>query len=60
MRTDGVGRKSTRSRGEGNCVEVAGLAGVISVRDSKDQAGPVLAFPDNAWRAFLADQPHQS
>ena len=60
MRRDGVWGKSTRSGGEGNCVEVAGLPGVISVRDSKDQAGPVLAFSDDAWRSFVADLPRRS
>jgi hypothetical protein len=46
--------------GDGNCVEVAGVPGVISVRDSKDQAGPVLAFPEHAWRALIADLPRTS
>lgn len=47
-------RKGTRS-GEngGNCVEVAALAGGVGVRDSKDQAGPVLRFDPTAWSAFL-------
>jgi hypothetical protein len=49
-------RKSTRSGSNGgNCVEVAdNLADVVAVRDSKDQAGPVLAFPPYAWSAFVA------
>ncbi|WP_326552422.1 DUF397 domain-containing protein [Micromonospora sp. NBC_01813] len=49
-----VWRKSTRS-GEngGNCVEVAALGGGVGVRDSKDQAGPVLRFGPTAWSAFL-------
>ncbi|MFR9778758.1 DUF397 domain-containing protein [Micromonospora sp. MS34] len=49
-------RKSTRSNGSGgNCVEVAdNLPGVVAVRDSKDPAGPVLAFEPDAWRAFVA------
>lgn len=49
--------KSTRSSGNGgNCVEVArNLPGVVAVRDSKDQAGPTLAFGPAAWRAFVAD-----
>ncbi|MFD0854073.1 DUF397 domain-containing protein, partial [Actinomadura adrarensis] len=36
-------RKSARS-GEngGNCVELAGAASVVAVRDSKDPDGPVL------------------
>jgi len=55
-------RKSTRSGGNGGaCVEVAdNLAGVVAVRDSKDQTGPVLAFAPDAWRAFVtqvADRP---
>lgn len=39
----------------GQCVEVAGnLPGIVAVRDSKDQKGPVLAFGRTEWRAFLA------
>ncbi|MEW2145659.1 DUF397 domain-containing protein [Micromonospora vinacea] len=49
-------RKSSRSGNNGgNCVEVAdNLAGVIGVRDSKDPAGPALAFDPAAWSRFLA------
>jgi hypothetical protein len=48
-------RKSSRSGGNGNCVEIAGnLPGVVAVRDSKDPAGPVLAFSPAEWRAFAA------
>ncbi|MCX4388980.1 DUF397 domain-containing protein [Micromonospora peucetia] len=48
-------RKSTRSSGNGgNCVEVAdNLPGFVAVRDSKDPAGPALAFAPAAWRAFV-------
>ncbi len=60
MRTGGLAsagwRKSSRSSGGGdqtNCVEVAELADQIALRDSKDPAGPVLAFPPHEWRAFL-------
>ena len=46
-------RKSTRSA-TGDCVEVAdNLPGVVGVRDSKDVAGPVLAFEAYAWMAFV-------
>ncbi|MFB9541950.1 DUF397 domain-containing protein [Micromonospora sagamiensis] len=45
-------RKSTRSGGEGNCVEVAGFGDGIGVRDSKDRQGPVLSFSPEAWQAF--------
>ncbi|TDD37303.1 DUF397 domain-containing protein [Actinomadura sp. KC06] len=49
-------RKSSRSsQYGGECVEVAALAPVIAVRDSKDPDGPRLAFGRAAWRAF-ADQ----
>lgn len=51
-------RKSSRSGANNNCVEVAdNLPGQVFVRDSKDQAGPVLAFPPSAWAAFVADVP---
>ncbi|MFI0485551.1 DUF397 domain-containing protein [Actinomadura sp. 9N215] len=49
-------RKSSRSSGQGgNCVEVAELAAVVAMRDSKDPDGPKLALGRAAWRAF-ADQ----
>ena len=48
-------RKSSRSTGGGNsaCVEVAFAGSLVGVRDSKDPAGPVLAFPAASWSAFL-------
>ncbi|SCG78035.1 DUF397 domain-containing protein [Micromonospora humi] len=48
-------RKSSRSNAAGGaCVEVAdGRPDVVAVRDSKDPAGPVLAFAPDAWRAFV-------
>ncbi|NYT96500.1 DUF397 domain-containing protein [Salinispora sp. H7-4] len=47
-------RKSTRSNGSGNCVEVADdLAGKVSLRDSKDSGGPILTFAAPAWRTFI-------
>jgi hypothetical protein len=46
-------RTSTRSSGNGNCVEVATVDGQVAVRDSKDRSGPVLAFGATAWRAFV-------
>ncbi|WFE22083.1 DUF397 domain-containing protein [Solwaraspora sp. WMMD937] len=52
-------RKSTRSNGAGGaCVEVAdNLPGAVLVRDSKDQAGPVLTFAPAAWSTFVTHLP---
>jgi hypothetical protein len=49
-------RKSSYSSSTGGqCVEVAlSLPGVVAVRDSKNPAGPALAFTSDEWRAFLA------
>jgi hypothetical protein len=46
--------KSTRSSGNGNCVEVAIVDDTVGVRDSKDRSGPVLVFTASEWRAFVA------
>lgn len=50
-----VWRTSTRSGGNGNCVEVAAnIPAVVAVRDSKDRSGPVLLFDYADWQAFTA------
>ncbi|MGH3770523.1 MAG: DUF397 domain-containing protein [Pseudonocardiaceae bacterium] len=50
-------RKSSRSNhgdaGQTDCVELAELRDRVAMRDSKDPAGPVLAFTRTQWRAFL-------
>lgn len=47
-------RKSSYSGGDNECIEVAAVvSGVVAVRDSKDSAGPMLAFAPQAWRAFV-------
>ncbi|MEU1752477.1 DUF397 domain-containing protein [Micromonospora matsumotoense] len=53
-------RKSTRSGSNADCVEVAEVARVVGVRDSKDLAGPVLAFDRRSWAAFVAHLPVRS
>jgi hypothetical protein len=46
-------RKSQASD-SGGCVEVAYVDGVVGVRDTKQAgAGPILAFNEREWSAFL-------
>jgi len=48
-------RRSTRTYGGTNCVEVAALPGErIDVRDSKNPRGAVLQFTSADWKAFVA------
>ncbi|MEV5402964.1 DUF397 domain-containing protein [Streptomyces albidoflavus] len=51
--------KSSYSTNGGNCVEVAANLvashGVVPVRDSKIQSGPVLALPVSSFSAFVAE-----
>lgn len=49
-------RSSYSGNGGGSCVEVGrNRPATVSVRDSKDPNGPVLAFAPGMWRNFLAD-----
>ena len=53
-------RKSTFSgEGNGDCVEVALSDLEAAVRDSKNTAGPQLAFPSTAWQSFVRHTHHQ-
>jgi len=45
--------KSSHSSANGQCVEVAPVAGAVAVRDSKNPAGPGLVFTRQAWLAFV-------
>ncbi|MEU3710480.1 DUF397 domain-containing protein [Streptomyces catenulae] len=46
--------KSSYSNGNGNCVEVADLGTAVGLRDSKQDAGPVLTSSAEGWQAFIA------
>ncbi|WP_141578457.1 DUF397 domain-containing protein [Actinomadura sp. WMMA1423] len=46
-------RKSSRSSGNGQCVEVARMPSAVAVRDSKLPTGPRLAIPASQWGLFL-------
>jgi hypothetical protein len=55
---DGVGsltwRKSTRSIGNGQCVEAARTSnGCLAMRDSTDKSGPVILISQREWSNFL-------
>jgi Domain of unknown function (DUF397) len=59
-------RKSLRSVGNGNCVEVAPMAAGVVVRDSQDPDGLVIRYSPHSWESFLTrarsgsfDFPHQ-
>ncbi|MDT4990982.1 MAG: hypothetical protein QOH97_874 [Actinoplanes sp.] len=47
-------RKSSRSAANGHCVEIAETPNTVYVRDSKDPAGPALAFAAPGWSTFVA------
>lgn len=51
--SDALWRKSSRSGGGGQCVEVAVMGDQVAIRDSKDPDGPMLIFPADAWRSFV-------
>lgn len=45
--------KSSKSSGNGNCVEVQRKGNGVDVRDSKDPNGPTLSVSAGAWSDFL-------
>jgi hypothetical protein len=51
--THAAWRKSSRSSGNGQCVEVAFVGDRIALRDSKNPTGPALIFNPGEWDAFV-------
>lgn len=51
-------RKSTRSQGNGNCLEFRFQNGHVQVRDSKDPQLQVLRFTPRAWTEFITAVAH--
>jgi hypothetical protein len=47
-------KKSTRSSGNGACVEVALTDDAVYVRDTKDRSLPAHRFTAAEWDAFIA------
>ncbi|WP_405101363.1 DUF397 domain-containing protein [Micromonospora sp. NBC_01412] len=50
---DSQWRTSSRSGGNGACVEARYVINAAQVRDSKDRQGPVLFFAADQWTGFL-------
>jgi hypothetical protein len=48
-----VWRKSTRSAGDGECVEVARSQSYVFIRDSKNREGPALTVNATMWKQFI-------
>jgi hypothetical protein len=46
-------RKAQSSVGNGACVELAPVDGMVAIRDSKDPEGPILSYTVAEWHAFL-------
>lgn len=48
-------RKASRSKEDGsNCIELAGVPGVVAIRDSKDPDGPKLIIDHSDFRSFAS------
>lgn len=52
--TNAVWRTSSRSNGNGDCVEVGRSEVAVGVRDSKDPGGGLLAISPGTWTTFLS------
>lgn len=52
-------RKSSRSHGSGDCVEVTVLAGRVGIRDSKNPYGGILVVSPGQWIKLLRGVKHE-
>jgi hypothetical protein len=50
-----VWRKSSRSNGQYECVEVARFSSAVAVRDSKNPNGGALVLTPAEWAMFVDD-----
>jgi hypothetical protein len=50
-----VWRKSSRSNGKAECVEVACFSSAVAVRDSKNPNGGALVVTPAEWAMFVDD-----
>ncbi|MDG4798252.1 DUF397 domain-containing protein [Micromonospora sp. WMMD1082] len=50
---DSQWRKSTRSGGNGACLEARYADHTAQVRDTKDRQGPMLSFTAGQWTHFV-------
>jgi hypothetical protein len=48
-------RKAQRSVGNGACVELARVNGMVAMRNSRDPDGPVLFYTPAEWHAFVRE-----
>jgi hypothetical protein len=53
-----IWRKSSRSGGTSDCVEVAMGTGAVGVRDSKHPNMGLLEFTSNQWRGLIRGVKH--
>ncbi|WP_092976384.1 DUF397 domain-containing protein [Actinopolyspora lacussalsi] len=53
-------RKSTRSTGGGNCVEVGFATSTVLVRDTKAREGGLLSLSPAAWQSFVGTLKHST
>lgn len=47
-------RVSSRSGGQGQCVEVGLTQTIVGIRDTKNRGGGTLAITPEQWQAFVA------